>query len=1268
MVIQCRTNQTAVNEAQEGRKKKGWSSAERSSLRKQAEQRNKLLNQAKETYGEVEADNAAQAAAQIEGTLHEFQTLVGEVITLNPSEGVRLQDALARNFGIMKKGLGLGDDFTVAGKIRKDLMDTKRTAQGMVDVAGKWLVIGRTRKMEQEFGAIAKKYGFNKDQTDELFLGTLEVGQNVRSRAAYGNTDAVNTFLDDRYSEWMSSMKTSGFDESEINKLVELSMTVSNAADEVRAIAQALGVDIGHLENIGYMTRVFQDDAALRLDVLLDRPSNLVQKVGIGLSSYAKSRDTWRFIPEDLHLLSEMLTPGATSKWNEWLRKATGLQQSGLDNLGNVLSKEVKQGKVNDEVARVVGKSSDEVTTIRRGILDDRELKRTQRDQLRERLAADKGMKVDEYIDWAKSIREKAKVNNVKPSVELAKFHGMTLDEFKTYHRGISTEIRRTLVDDAMANAVGMTHEGYKALTKKVKESIDKVVATPEDIMDEIAVLTNKTVPELEAIRDDLVRGTGGLTANDLQDLFQKPLEWLDHLHKNLSGEQIDALVDSGIMSKVPMTTREVFDYFVKQYDLPYTKMSELFVTNPVQALEKYKNSLRRAAGDSAMFRRIINDGSRANWIVPRAMSDDPQFAGFKNLQDIDIARFGISEQDAETFKGAFVHPRVYEQLSGLVELQTQPKTMHEFAQSLAWLQRQLNGGALLGSNVAWVAKTFFGNTIQYVAGGGNMARMIPAHIDMMKLMKNGLEAFDDVHPFLKDGDVFITKREAIKRFTIGRGHDFIPMTAGQRISDVASGYQAVNPLNIPKALHNIYSYGQLFGSPLDGIKGSVTYTAKMFEDMQSTLLHPFAVTTNYLDISTKWGLLTSTMKIADVSDGIREAQQLLGGKHFNATMDEAFQHLDNYMVDYASLGAGQQWFGKYVRPFAGYALMNPPMQIRHAMRNPTKFMAYMRLYSFLNSMNDKPDVTEAGFSKYELNDLPMSLHYDPATKQATTMFPSNFDPIVDALVFGKDTATKVQRMFGKNVGNGYERRSDLLTPYTVRQFLEDTVAKNANSLVKVLAEVSSGKDSFTGMDIDKTKADLFGVPVSSDVAWLMGKFPLIGALDRKLGGRGVITDTAGNVVSPAERGLLGTPDRPASRSEKTQFYTEKELGTFRARVIATAGIKVKTIDVAENNQFTLADISKTGTALSSAIKQKEMILREKPDTKGLAELETMRAQYLQLVVDAYRVKQWMEKNNVPSKDALNKLRENGIAVRTLPIPSAVIDGFVDDITGVPKR
>lgn len=1267
MAINCRTNQTASNLAQDGRKKKGWSSSERSSLRKQAEQRSKLLGQAKQTYGEVEADNAAQAAAQVEETLHEFQMLVGEVITLNPKEGIRLQDGLARNFGVMKKGLGLGDDFTVPGTVRKNLLDTKRTAQGMIDVAGKWLVIGRTKKMEDEFAAIARKYGFNKEQSDELFLSTIEVGQNVRSRAAYGNTDAVNTYLDDRYSEWLNSMKTSGFDESEINKLTELSMTVSNAADEVRAIAQALGVDIGHLENIGYMTRVFQDDAALRLDVLLDRPSNLVQKVGIGLSAYAKSRDTWRFIPEDLHLLSEMLTEGATSKWNEWLRKNTRLEQSGLDNLGNVLSKEVKQGKVDVEVARQVGKSGDEVKAMRREVLDDRDLKATQKELVAEQLASDKNMGVEDYKQWSKIILDEAKAQKVKPSVGFAKFHGMGLDEFKTYRREMSRGIRQTLVDDAMSKVIGMTYGDYKALTKKVSEEIEKVVATPEDVMDEIALLTGKTVPELEAIRDDLVHEAGGLTADDLQDLFQKPLEWLEYLHKNLTAEQVDALVDSGILSKVPMTTKEVFDYFVKQYDLPYQKVSELFVTNPVQALEKYKNSLRRASGDSAMFRRIIHDGSKSGWIVPRAMSDDPKFAGFKNLQDIDIARFGISEADAETFKGAFVHPIVYSQLSGLVELQTQPKTMHEFAQALAWLQRQLNGGALLGSNVAWVAKTFLGNTIQYVSGGGNMARIIPAHVDMMKLMRSGLEAFDDTKPFLEDGGVFITKREAIKRFTIGRGHDFIPMTDGQRVSDALSGYQSVNPKNIPKALHNIYTYGQLFGSPIDGIKGSVTYTAKMLEDMQSTLLHPFAVSTNYLDISTKWGLVTSTMRIKDVADNIREAQQLLSGKHFNATMDDAFQHLDNYMVDYASLGKGVQWFGKYVRPFAGYAVMNPPMQLRHAMRNPTKFMAYMRLYSFLNSQNDKPDVTEAGFSKYELNDLPMSLGYDPATKQATTLFTSNFDPIVDALVFGKDTATKVQRLFGQNTGNGYERRSDILTPYTARQFMSDMVTKNANSLVKVLAEVSSGKDSFTGMEIDKTKADLFGVPVSSDVAWVLGKLPLVSALDRRLGGRGSIEDPIGNVVSPAVPGLLGTPDRPASRSEKTAFYTEKQLGTFRASVISAVGLKVKTIDVAENNQFYLADITRTGTELSSAIKKKEMILREKPTSEGLKQLEVMRSQYIQLIVDATRVKLWMEKNNVPSKDSLNKLREAGIAIRTLPIPSAAIDKFVDDVTGTTK-
>ena len=1056
-MIVCRTNQSAESQAQNGRRKRAWSSKEASSIRKAATQRQELLEQLKQTHADVEAQALVDNAVSVEGRLHEFQQLTAELVTLLPNESIKLDSYMAKWFGMNKTLGGLGDNLTKSGSVRKAIVDAQRMAGGMVESAGKWQTLGKLRRMEKEFRTITKRYGISGRQADELFVSTVEIGQNVRARAAYGNTDAVNTFLDNRYRKWYDSVQGSGFNDAEINKLVELSLVASNASDEVRAVANALGVDVGNVENMGYFTRSLQEDAAMTLDVKLDTPNNEFKRLGIGNTVYAKSRSTWQLIPEDYTTLGEML----------------------------------------------------------------------------------------------------------------------------------------------------------------------------------------------------------GKTETELDELFQEPLQFLDHMHKNLSGEQIDALVDAGIMSKVPMTTREVFDYFVKQYELPYTKMSDMFKTNPVEALQGYTNSLRRATGDSAIFKRLMTDGTRSGWVVSKAavFSDPTTYKGFKDMSGIDLASFGVSPEDAESFRGGFVHPIVYDQLEAVVNMSSSPGKLHEVAQVLQYMQRVLLKSVL--TNVAYVGRIALGNTIQFAAAGGHIQRVIPATVDVLKVMRNGLDALDDTKPFLEDNGKFITKREAFRKFMIGRGSDFAPLQSGERLGDNFSGFDAIKPWNAPKAFGEVLDYARLFGDPVSGLKAGINMTGKKVENIVDVLHAPFAIGANALDLFFKWALVQSTMKVSGVSDVFRQANQLISGKHYSKSMLDAFDHIDNYFVDYANLGTFQKTYGRLVRPFASYALMNPPMQLRHAMRNPSRFMSYMRLYSFVNKMGDNPNITEAGFSENELDDMPVNIMYDPATKQAITMFTANFDPIADALVFTKELGESVQRLGGNNVGSGFERRSDLTTPYTLRQFTNEMVGKNTNEFFKTVSELISGRDTFSGREIDKTKRDLFGVQMSGDAAWILSKFPFISKMDAMLGGRGKVINASGVEVAPAEPGLFGTPQRPATPSEKSRYYTEQRLGEFGVVLREVIGVKVKTIDIAENNQYTLSDIQQAGVDLSKAISTKEKTVRENRTEQGIAELEVMRGQYINLLVDSQRVKDWMKLNNVPDKDALNKLKDLGIMVRTLPIESAVIEQFV---------
>ncbi|UZV39989.1 tail fiber protein [Leptolyngbya phage LPP-2, strain SPI] len=1141
MPIKCRTNQQAQQQADHGRKKRSWSEAERSELRKRAQQQNKLLDALREVHGDPAKEQAAAVSAKVEGYQREWQALNAELINLNPSEADRLQSYLAKNFGMIRSAFGLGDNLTTAGSVRVGLNDARRFAEGLVDVVGKYTTIGKMRDLRKELIQIGKRHNVKGRELDELFVEVVEAGQTPRTRLALGNSEAVNAWLDRRVERFNKLMKATGFSDEEVDRLVELSMQASNVFDEVRMTAQALGVHIDPINNIGYWARQLTDDAKLRLDLLWQKDGGYA-KPGIGTSKHARERSTWWLIPEDYVVLSEFFTPGATKNWNKWLREATGLEQSGLDNLGKVLAKERKTKLI------------------------------TSQD-----------------------------------------------------------------IDEELARLVSL----------KTKDP-------------------TFTVADLYDKRAELVREAGGRSEAEWDALFQDPIKFLDELHNNLTAEQVDTLVDAGVLSKVPMTSREVFDYFVKQYQLPYTRMSDMFKTDVGQALQGYRESLRKAAGDSAIFKRIVDDGHRAGWIAtPLEVAANPsEFKNFKRLSELDMTRFGTDEVLAEQFRGAYVHPLVHEQLEGLINLSVSPKGMHEFASTVHWFLRNIQTSALLGSNVGYVAKQVLSNTINYVAGGGHLQRIIPTAIDLIKLFRGGLDALDNTAQFRMDGGKWLTKREWYRQAMMSRGQDVVPLSAGHRIGDTYGSLGILNPANLPKAAYDVVSYAQMFGDPINGVKGALGYTGKKLERLLNTGLAPFASAATFVDLTYKFSLAQSVMKGNGFDDAVRQAHSFVSANHSKSTLREAFEHVDNYYIDYTNLGKAQLNFGRYVRPFASYALMNPPMQLRHAMRNPSAFMAYMRMSSILYGAGVRPEITEAGFSKNELDDTPAAIMYDPDSKLATVLFSANYDPIIDAYTFAKETGEKFARVTGNFAGSGWEQREDLTQKYTVRQLMEDLLGKDSNPAWKTVSEIISGRDSFTGQELDKSKRDLFGVQMPSDVVWLLSKFPLIGALDRATGGRGYIEDQFGRRVAEAEPGLLGTPNRKATRTEASDYYTEQRLSGFANNVRKLVGLRVRTIDLAEGNQYTYKDIMKARNELKKVIMAKSKSVREAnrtQDPKAIQELETLRAQYIQLTVDAYRVRDWAQRNKVDIDGAFKKLQEQQQAIRGLPVPSALMERLIQD-------
>jgi hypothetical protein len=824
----------------------------------------------------------------------------------------------------------------------------------------------------------------------------------------------------------------------------------------------------------------------------------------------------------------------------------------------------------------------------------------------------------------------------------------------------------------------------YKAWDETVKEMTDGTWSYTKLLElhkgDELAAvnnlseLTGKSLDELHDLRyselDKMVLDLHEM-ANDGQALTA-------YLHKNLTAQQLDDLVDSGVLHKLEMTTRELSDYISRQYSLPYQKAQGMFEYSLSKRFDDYGDTLRRSVGEANLIKNLATNGVDAGWAVPSSMLDSVEHAGFVKLGDLDLSRYGIDPKLAGEWGGLHVHPTVDAQLKAYLELSTNPGKLAQYANVWSYVLKNFNITTLAANGVPYLSRNVIGGMINYLAGGGNIARVIPSIHEFASVIgKGGLEALDDTHKIIMwpgTGEQ-LTKREAFKRMFIKRGTDYVTNQANiklgmsnvntsplQRV--VQYGQDAIPLIALPRALGEQFEYAKYMGDGW-GLKEAAGLGAKQFNDYIKGVFAPIAYGNAVVDGGYKWAWVMTHLKSTDGALGkLDEFGDFVtgGGKNFKSS-EELFDDLDNYFINGFTQGTLQKGLAKYVVPFGQFAMGSTPMAIRHAIRNPNQFMAYTRLLRMNHRENMKdPDIREAGYSEFEMMAMPMTLFKDYKNKgQVLTLFPTNVDMYGGSMVYLAKQAQRVQRLTSEGgfVGQGPKDRQQLTDPYNLRDFINDNLKDNQNPVFAVVSELLSGKDSL-GRDIDKVKrTEVGGASINPNMYWLLSKLPGFNQFNQAFGGRGAITSANGEIQSPAVPGLFGTPNREATRTEESKYRASEFMGSEAYGVIKNfLGLDVRTIDLAEGRQHTLSDVRYTIRELQ---KKANKLKVEPQSPERDTQLELVNNQVLQLKVDEHRVSKWLTDNNIADPDALKKLKQQGVNVRSLPVTPAKMNEYIQE-------
>ncbi len=736
-----------------------------------------------------------------------------------------------------------------------------------------------------------------------------------------------------------------------------------------------------------------------------------------------------------------------------------------------------------------------------------------------------------------------------------------------------------------------------------------------------------------------------GISNSELHSLIADPVEFAQFLSKKFANnpEDLDLLVDSGIMSKIPMLTSHVEEYLSKVYQIPGVP-SGMFIADPLAATEHLVKKLQAGAERSALSKYIGTEGIKNGWAVPNELYqiDPSQFPRWVTLSTIP------GYQNVKGAATTMVHPDVAAQAGAILNLSKNPGQLAGFEAAYNaftnWFAKQALGNPITAK--AYLYNQFAGNMLGAMARGANPHNYFASFVDVVRVASFGLETLDNVKPFrIIDGKP-ITHRQLVARTLRMFSRDVLP---GLDVGVV--DFSKLDPRYTLRQLQNI-------GATATTTAGYAKEVAKLLNGKADSIFLPTLKVAQMMDLAGQLAIVRSLAPLdaGDLAKSLDTAGQFLttGTTHKLDKWDDLVIEVKRGMPQFDDLGKIPGAVSKVI-PFSAWMLANAPLQFKSMLREPSRWHNYIRAHSMWNQSqleaNERaggtnPNVGE--MQQWERDAYGMISFIDPRTRQVHMHFSANYDPRWGT-VAGLFAATR-------------DRSQD---PETIRK---EVVSSNAartmqrfigNTYFGGLYEVISGTNPLTGLKRDDssfTSTQFANIPMPPLMASILSISPVLQSVDRLeaiSGTKAILDSRTGAVVQQATNGWLGNqgklkPNNLVGLEQTVQFL----------------GGKVRVIDGIANMQFNENETKSTITKLTGKAfaEQKQLAIdlkqgsvqKDSPEYKR--RVETIHKLYdtaLQVNMDLKRIEAWAIVHKVPSRDMLKKKQDLGLAMDAMPLPGA---------------
>jgi hypothetical protein len=880
------------------------------------------------------------------------------------------------------------------------------------------------------------------------------------------------------------------------------------------------------------------------------------------------------------------------------------------------------------------------------------------------------------YASWRQSLFDigmsSTQVNTIE---ELVSEQARIFERVRTTARGLGVEVGDL---DGLGYITRISTERMKLYWQNHPELMRNAYEISDDLVNgrlQMSTVFNKTrmfnhyIPEDSTLVTvklwEYLQQSGKLTdvGTELKDLYDivndlplsSPLEWRAFLEdiNRADPSLLDDLIESGGLSKLPMTSREVFDFLVQQYDLPMKNVSDMFVTNPMDIVQEYTKELRRAAGARKLFDYVRNDGVNQGWAVPVSMIGSS--ADYNDFVDVNnyLKQLRIDVSDVGSLDGLAMHRAAADQLAAILVTTVSPARMAGFGQFIYKFNKMLATTTLGATNLAYASKVALGNFIGGLAATGlnpifalNATRAYPTTV---QVLREGTSFLDDTRRVYRLGNQYYSERELFNRLLTHRFTEVLPMTAGDvsgRVADFSNGGAVTeyfgrlassltgigSALNYASAVVSPRStrWQAFKHNPIRFIQEFGRAEAQALVETADEWLAPWSYLANLSDISAKYAILRTMLDpMHPVPREFKNWQEL-------------FEYIDEYIPSPDANGTYARIASAFIRPFSGFAMWNPPAQLRHAMRQPRQYINYHKIWALVDSAGSCGADAEAQYSSWQLDGYPVRVGCD-ANGDQIIIDPTNYDQIADAFVFARESGESVIRLTGGFAGSSEEQRNQL----TGNAFTDALLGATNQTYWAPVLEQIFGIDTFTGRSFTEEypgdTTSFLGLEMKPRVRALLESFAPLSRINRSnpLGmfGRRQVRDANGVIVTPETLSRFGARrsdnDRDTDSLDVAQRFFDNIGGNIR--------ILDTDVQVQRNFRGLEADVRAVSSMLNKAQRAYDENydqMSERERVRRRDELERMYESRYRMEYEVLRLQMFMEQNNIAPPELFELLEQ----------------------------